>query len=102
MGIISLLFGKKSAKPDFAELISQGAIIIDVRTAAEYKSGHIAKSKNISLQDLPQKMSSLKKEIPVITCCASGMRSASAASLLKKAGFNVHNGGGWYGLKNKI
>lgn len=102
MGIISLLFGKKSAKPDFTELISQGAIIIDVRTAAEYKSGHIAKSKNISLQDLPQKMSSLKKEIPVITCCASGMRSASAASLLKKAGFTVHNGGGWLGLKNKL
>lgn len=102
MGIISLLFGKKTAKPDFARLIKQGAIIIDVRTAEEYKSGHIAKSKNISLQDLPQKMNSLKKEISIITCCASGMRSASAVSLLKKAGYNAYNGGGWLSLKNKI
>ncbi|HEY4629318.1 MAG TPA: rhodanese-like domain-containing protein, partial [Flavobacterium sp.] len=40
---------------------------------------------------------------PIITCCASGMRSASAKSILKSSGFTkVYNGGGWSSLKNKI
>ncbi|MFN6083407.1 MAG: rhodanese-like domain-containing protein, partial [Fluviicola sp.] len=39
----------------------------------------------------------------IITCCASGMRSASAKSLLKSSGYaEVHNGGGWMSLRNKI
>jgi rhodanese-related sulfurtransferase len=49
---------------------------------------------------LPNQLSKLKKETPVITCCASGMRSASAKSILKSNGFTeVHNGGSWMNLK---
>jgi len=48
-------------------------------------------------------LSKLKKDKPIITCCASGMRSASAKSILKSNGFTeVHNGGGWSSLQNKI
>jgi len=42
----------------------------------------------------------LKK--PIITCCASGMRSASAKSILKQNGFEVYNGGGWTALQHKL
>ena len=43
------------------------------------------------------------KNKPIITCCASGMRSASAKSILKSNGFSqVYNGGGWSSLRNKI
>jgi rhodanese-related sulfurtransferase len=43
------------------------------------------------------------KNKPIITCCASGMRSASAKSILVANGFTqVHNGGGWNSLQNKI
>ncbi|HET9053894.1 MAG TPA: rhodanese-like domain-containing protein [Cyclobacteriaceae bacterium] len=39
----------------------------------------------------------------IITCCASGMRSASARKILKDAGYTqVHNGGGWVNLQQKI
>lgn len=91
-------------KVDMAELVKQGAIILDVRTKAEYAGGAIQKSINIPLDQLSSNLGKLKdKNTPIITCCASGMRSASAKQILKSNGFsNVHNGGGWYGLNNKI
>ena len=90
-------------KADFAELIKEGASIVDVRTKAEYQQGHIRGSVNIPLQNLQQNLSKLNKSKPVITCCASGMRSATAKSILKNNGFaNVYNGGGWDRLKNKL
>lgn len=91
-------------KVDFKELVSQGAIILDVRTKGEYNGGHIKGSINISVDVLSANLSKLKdKEKPVITCCASGMRSATAKSILKSNGYtNVHNGGSWMSLQNKI
>ena len=88
---------------DYAELVRQGAVIVDVRTKGEFQSGHIKGSVNIPLQSLQSGMSRLKKDKPVITCCASGMRSASAKSMLRSNGFEVvHNGGSWISLNNRI
>ncbi len=98
MGILSSLFGSKN-KVDLGELIAQGAQIIDVRSPAEYASGHIKKAINIPLDKLPQALKKVSKDKPVITCCASGMRSASAKSILSKAGYNVQNGGAWTNLR---
>ncbi|MFQ3173999.1 MAG: phage shock protein E [Flavobacterium sp.] len=96
------LFGL-GPKVDFAELVKQGAVILDVRSPGEYKQGHIKGSINAPLNDLSRHISKLKKEAVVITCCASGMRSASAKSVLKSNGFTeVYNGGGWSSLQNKI
>lgn len=90
-------------KVDYAALVKQGAVILDVRSPGEYKQGHIKGSINAPLNDLPKHLSKLKEESTVITCCASGMRSASAKSILKSNGFTqVHNGGGWSSLQNKI
>ena len=100
MGILSSLFGTKT-KVDFGELINNGAIIIDVRTSAEYQNGHLKGSKNIPLDKLMTQISKIKKDQTVITVCASGMRSASAMGMLKNAGYeNVHNGGSWTSLRN--
>jgi rhodanese-related sulfurtransferase len=90
-------------KVDFKELIKNGAQIIDVRTPAEFKSGHIRGAVNIPLQTISSQLGRIKKEKPVITCCASGMRSASAKSILKSNGFvEVYNGGGWMSLQSKL
>lgn len=88
---------------DFAALVKQGAQIIDVRTPAEFSSGHIRGSVNIPLDRLPQQLAKISKQKPVITCCASGMRSASAKQVLLSNGFSeVYNGGGWTGLQTCI
>jgi rhodanese-related sulfurtransferase len=100
MGLFSTLFGKSA---DFAQLVKDGAIILDVRTPGEYAGGHIKDSKNFPLQSLQQNLSKIPKDKVIITCCASGMRSGSAKSILLSSGFKeVHNGGGWMSLKGKI
>ena len=88
---------------DYNELMAKGAQIIDVRTPGEYSGGHIKGSKNIPLQSLSNSLGKINKEKPVITCCASGMRSASAKSVLQSNGFKeVYNGGGWSSLNSKL
>jgi rhodanese-related sulfurtransferase len=96
------IFGS-GADINLKELIKNGAQIIDVRTTQEYHNGHIPCSVNIPLQGLSNNLSKIKKNKPVITCCASGMRSASASDILKSHGFTeVYNGGGWMSLQHKI
>ncbi|MDI9338491.1 MAG: rhodanese-like domain-containing protein [Alphaproteobacteria bacterium] len=91
------------AQEDYSQLIKNGATIIDVRTKSEFESGHIQGAMNIPLDALSLQISKLKKDKPIITCCASGMRSASAKNILINCGFEqVYNGGGWHSLQNKI
>ncbi|MCZ2460824.1 MAG: rhodanese-like domain-containing protein [Chitinophagales bacterium] len=100
--LIKKIFGA-GPKTDFKALVENGAQIVDVRTKGEFQSGHIKGSMNMPLYELPGLAKKLKKDKPVITCCASGMRSASAKNILKSRGFTeVYNGGGWMRLQNKI
>jgi rhodanese-related sulfurtransferase len=97
MSFFKKLFSSNSKS--IAELIAEGAVIIDVRTKGEYASGHLKNSINIPLDQLSNKMGKLDASKPVITCCASGMRSGSAKRILKANGFEeVVNGGGWQSL----
>ena len=100
---IKKLFGL-GPSVNYADLVKQGAIILDVRSKGEYSGGHIKGSINISVDTLSSNLSKLKdKNKTIITCCASGMRSASAKNILKSNGYsNVYNGGGWSSLNNKI
>ena len=101
MGLLDLLFGNKNNM--IKDFQTRGAIIIDVRTAKEYSQGAIKGSKNIPLQNIGTKIQEIKKlNKPVITCCASGMRSGSAASILKNNGIEAVNGGGWASLNSKL
>jgi rhodanese-related sulfurtransferase len=102
LSAIKSLFGL-GPKVNYKELIQRGAVIIDVRSKGEFASGHIKGAKNIPLDVLGNNLNGLDKSKPVITCCASGMRSGAAKGMLKSKGFNeVHNGGAWVSLNNKI
>jgi phage shock protein E len=101
MGFLSNLFGG-GQKVDLKDLVKQGALILDVRTPAEFQGGHIKGAINMPLQTLNQGLKKLKKDQTIITCCASGMRSSSAKSILKSNGFEAHNGGGWTSLQAKL
>lgn len=100
LNFIKNLFGPGT---DFKALQEQGAVIIDVRTAGEFSGGHIKGAINIPVDSIRSKVNDLKKKgKPVITCCASGMRSGSATSILKAAGVEAYNGGSWISLQNKM
>lgn len=99
-GFLKKLFGPGT---DFKALVEQGAIIVDVRTTGEYKSGHIKDALNIPVDTISSKAKELKQRAkPVITCCASGMRSARAAAILKQNGIEAYNGGSWVSLGNRL
>lgn len=101
MGFLDFLFGNKSKKID--DFKTRGAIILDVRSKGEYDGGAIPGSKNIPLQSLNSKIATIKKwNKPVICCCASGMRSGSAAGILRSQGVEAMNGGGWFSLSKKL
>lgn len=89
---------------NFKKLFGEGAIILDVRTPAEFEDGHIKDAINIPLHSLDKKrLDHAKKDKPIITCCASGIRSAAAKNTLKAWGFSqVYNGGSWRSLQHKL
>ncbi len=101
LGFLKKLFG--GASVDYKELVTNGAIIVDVRSASEYKAGHIPGSKNFPLDSIRTKLKELKNtNKPVITVCRSGARSGMAKGILKSAGIEVYNGGPWTSLKSKL
>lgn len=87
-------------KINISELLANGATLVDVRTPAEYKDGHVKGSINLPLQTLGNQMNKLKKDQVIITCCRSGSRSGMARRQLIAAGFTqVYNGGPWNSIK---
>jgi rhodanese-related sulfurtransferase len=94
--ILSRLKGGKRMSPTaLKEKISAGAQILDVRSPGEYSSGAYPGARNIPLQDLGRRLGELQRDKAVVVYCASGGRSAAAASLLSQAGFtDVVNAGG--------
>jgi rhodanese-related sulfurtransferase len=80
-------------------LLREGAQMVDVRSAAEFASGHAQGSVNIPLPELDERMKELDPGRWVIVCCASGTRSALARHKLRRHGFaRVLNAGSWGNL----
>lgn len=101
---MSNLFKNIFGKPrDLKALHLGGAIILDVRTAGEFRAGHIRGAVNVPLDQLKASVGDLKKYgKPIITCCLSGGRSAMALGILSQAGLEAYNGGSWQSLENAI
>ncbi len=86
---------------EIEKIIEKGALVIDVRTPAEFEEGHIQGSLNIPLNEIDGAVEWLQKDVPAVLVCASGSRSAVAVQILKANGFEkVYNGGGWNSLGN--
>lgn len=68
---------------------NKDALILDVRTAAEYESGHIPNAVNLSNEDIQAgKVDSLKdKSQLIMVYCRSGNRSRQAAQKLAELGY---------------
>jgi len=82
--------GGQSVGPmDAVRLLNQGALVLDVRSQAEFDSGHILDAKHVPQDQLASSAEALKKykDKVVIACCESGMRSGAAARVLQAQGY---------------
>lgn len=78
------------------ELKKQGALCVDVRSAAEFAMANAPGTVNIPLPELGSRLSEIPKSAPVVLGCASGTRSGMAKMVLKKNGYQqVYNIGTW-------
>lgn len=95
IGFIKKLFGL-NMKEDIAKLISEGAYLVDVRSASEFLEGSAKGAVNIPLDTIPKQIEKFKNKNNIIVFCKSGIRGTMAKNMLKQNGFtNVTNAGTW-------
>lgn len=95
MGLFGI-FSQKDSVEKIQEYLNKGAVILDVRTQAEWNEGHSEGAKHIVLNTIPEHIEEIKSfEKPVIAVCKSGGRSQSATDFLSQHGVDVINGGPW-------
>ena len=85
--------GFKEVDPIYvAEIATQGAHLIDVRTEAEIAQGVIDGAIHIPLHLLPLRAADIPQDKPVVIYCRSGARSAQACAFMAARGYrNMHN-----------
>ncbi len=90
-----VLGGNRVSSNVVLEKIRAGAVIVDVRTPTEFSGGAYPAAINIPLHALGGRLGEIPKGRPVVVYCASGIRSATAARVLRQAGYDdVVNAGG--------
>jgi phage shock protein E len=84
------------------ELISNGALLVDVRTEAEFESGHLEGALLIPFDETAERVAEYgtDKDRPIVLYCRSGNRAGKAEKTLNDLGFTkVHNAGGYEAMK---
>ena len=66
-------------------------LLIDVRTAEEFASGHIEGAVNIPVEEIAGRLDEIPIDVPVVVYCRSGNRSATASGILTEAGYSQVN-----------
>ena len=95
MGLFNL-FRKKNMTNEIQEYLDKDAVVLDVRTLAEWNEGHSDVAKHIVLTVVPLNVEEIKSwNKPVIAVCKSGGRSGQAMQFLASHGIDVINGGPW-------
>lgn len=79
--------GRRVGAVRAVELVRDGATLIDVRTRAEWRTGHAPQAVHAQLDDLSRAVRRLSPGATVVVMCATGMRSRSAAAHLRAEGF---------------
>lgn len=73
------------------QAVTNGALMLDVRTVKEYKEKHIDGAKNLPIQVLEKQYAYLPKDKEIVVYCRTGSRSGAAARFLREQGFTVHD-----------
>lgn len=73
------------------QLVTAGAVLLDVRTPAEFSSGHVDGARNVPVDELAQRMAEVPRDKVVVVYCRSGARSARAVAMLRRAGYQARD-----------
>jgi phage shock protein E len=79
-------------------------VYVDVRTAEEYASGHVAGAIHIPYDEMPARWQELEsyRDSSLVLYCRSGRRSGIAIDVLEEKGFKkLENGGGIDDLRSQ-
>ncbi len=89
---------KTIAATDYMKMRDGSHTLVDVRQPEEWSAGHAKSALHIPLSEVATRMDEIPKDKPVVVICASGNRSAMAATKLAKSGFeDVYNFAGGMG-----
>ncbi|MER8046746.1 FAD-dependent oxidoreductase [Streptomyces sp. NPDC094032] len=78
------------------QAVSEGAVVLDVRTPAEHRSGALPDALNIPVDELRARLDELPTDRPLIVYCQVGVRGHTAARLLTQHGYRARNLDGGY------
>ncbi len=82
---------------DIPKLPHDGSVtLLDTRTAAEYRRGHLDDFKNIPVDELRERLDEIEQGKPVYVICQSGLRSYIASRILAGNGFDTYNFSGGF------
>ncbi len=86
------------------EYQTRGGLLIDVRSPAEFKSGHLPRAINLPLHELDANVPRLAqdKDLVLLLHCKTGLRSALAAQRLKRQGYAKAFNLGSYGRAARL
>lgn len=82
--------GAKTSSADARRLVAEGAILVDVRSPAEFAGGHLEGAINVPVEAIGARAPELaRRGQKLVVYCRSGARSGSAAAALARAGAQV-------------
>jgi rhodanese-related sulfurtransferase len=72
-------------------LLESGALLLDVRTSAEWDAGHAPQARHVPLDAVVAATPALPRDTDIVVVCRSGRRSQSAVAHLLDHGLRAHN-----------
>ena len=95
------LFGKNRIDEALLECRNTpGAVLLDVREADEFRTGHIPGAVNVPLSRIDA--IDVPKDRPLYVYCLRGTRSRKAVNILKQMGYTARSIGGITGYKGPL
>ncbi len=103
MGLFASMFGRgEQVDTSAATLMPQGVRLVDVRSRAEFRSGHITGARNVDVSspDFAQQVQRLNPKRTYLVYCQSGSRSSRATGIMRSSGLTVLDGGGMHQMQS--
>lgn len=103
LNFLKNLFRPRANTESLNSILAGGALLVDVRSPNELKSGQVLGAINIPLNQVAGNLDTFKNQKNIIVYCRTGTRAAVAQTILQSNGItNVTNGGSWKQVNEAI